>query len=304
MYGTQDGRVSFANSLVGTVQSTNISASQTSLTTSQAPIMSLNENGYSVSLSIASTNISTASIATVSNHEARAQTSAVADQTIDNKTSLVYSNAWQNVDLEYVLVSNNVKENIIVKAPSAEYSYAFFLTLDGLVPELGDDGIVILKDKTTDKTVYYMPAPYMYDAEGETSYDVEYTLAEIKNGNYILTVMADSEWINNTQRTFPVTIDPTINSTATVYDTYICSTIPDANYGYDENLLVTSIQTAFIAIQMPSLPIGATVTNANLNLSYYLVGSGDSVVLRFRQVLQHWTERSLTYIYLKIHLKN
>ena len=158
---------------------------------SQSYLMSLVENGYSVSLSLLSNN-GFESVSEVSNHELRGALYSTS-QHIDNKTSLKYSNVWKNVDLEYSLVSNDIKENIIVKAPSTEYSYSFILTLDGLAPELNAAGVIMLKDEITKEVVYYMPAPYMYDAEGKTSYEVDYSLAEIKNGNYLLNVTASSE---------------------------------------------------------------------------------------------------------------
>ena len=295
VYETENGRISFVSGLsYTTTQSSFFSASsKIPLGTSQAHVMSLSENGYSISFSLVS-NICAVSVAEVSNHETR-DVSQSTSQIIDNKTSLIYQNAWQNVDLEYLLVSNDVKENIIVKAPSTEYSYSFLLTLDGLIPEQNEAGVIMLRDEITEEVMYYMPAPYMYDAKGETSYDVNYSLVEIKNGNYLLNVTANNEWINDGGRVFPVTIDPTVKTTSAVYDTYISSSVPSGNYGFGEDLLVSSTQTSFMAINMPVLPTGATVTNATFNISYYLVGSGDSVVLRIKQILQPWTEGNLTY---------
>ena len=295
VYETENGRISFVSGLsYTTTQSSFFSASsKIPLGTSQAHVMSLSENGYSISFSLVS-NICAVSVAEVSNHETR-DVSQATSQIIDNKTSLIYQNAWQNVDLEYLLVSNDVKENIIVKAPSTEYSYSFLLTLDRLIPEQNEAGVIMLRDEITEEVMYYMPAPYMYDAKGETSYDVDYSLVEIKNGNYLLNVTANSEWINDGGRAFPVTIDPTVKTNSVVYDTYISSTVPSGNYGFGENLFVSSTQTSFVSINMPTLPTNADILYAGLCLHYYIVGSGDYANLNVKRVLQPWTEGNLSY---------
>ena len=51
----------------------------------------------------------------------------------------------------------------------------------------------------------------MTDAKGESSREVRYTLEPNGEGEYILTVTADTEWINAPERAFPVTIDPPVH---------------------------------------------------------------------------------------------
>ena len=75
-----------------------------------------------------------------------------------------------------------------------------------------------------------MPAPYMYDASDNTSNAVEYTLIEVSNGRYLLSVTADKTWINATDREFPVTIDPTIVPDTMLSDTYVSQSSPETNY--------------------------------------------------------------------------
>ena len=50
----------------------------------------------------------------------------------------------------------------------------------------------------------------MYDSVGIQSKAVRYELEYVEEYSYKLNVIADSEWINDTQREFPITIDPTI----------------------------------------------------------------------------------------------
>ena len=120
-----------------------------------------------------------------------------------------YKGIYDGIDLEYILVGNNIKENIIVNDKQEEYKYSFEIKLNKLNAELKNNEI-ILTDSDTGEKVYEIPAPYMLDANGEYSNNVEYTLTQNSKWKYTFTVTADPEWINAEERQFPVTIDPTI----------------------------------------------------------------------------------------------
>lgn len=131
-----------------------------------------------------------------------------------------YANIYDGIDLEYILVGNNIKENIIVKEKQSEYTYSFEIKLNKLNAELVNNA-VILTDSTTGEQIYEIPAPYMLDASGEYSTDVEYTLTENGKWKYTLTVTASTEWINDKERQLPVTIDPTFIENENVTDLFV-----------------------------------------------------------------------------------
>ena len=142
---------------------------------------------------------------------------------IDSATTLTkyssgvkYEDILADTDIQYVLNGGNLKENIIVKERTGEYTYTFDLALEGLVAALAEDGSVLLNDDETGDAVFIVPAGYMYDANFECSDNVYYSIEE-KDGSAALTVVADSEWINADERAFPVTIDPTIVKYQTQY---------------------------------------------------------------------------------------
>lgn len=122
-----------------------------------------------------------------------------------------YKDIYSGIDLEYILVGNNIKENIIVKEKQSEYSFSFEIKLSKLNAELENNAIV-LTDSETGEKVYEIPAPYMLDANGEYSDSVEYTLTKDSKWKYTLTVVADPSWINAEEREFPVKIDPTVTT--------------------------------------------------------------------------------------------
>ena len=133
-------------------------------------------------------------------------------------SSAVYENIEKDTDLEYCLLGNNLKENIIVREKSADYRYIFALKTKGLKLRLSEDNesLELYTERTKDdgtveqKVEFTIPAPFMYDANGESSDDVYYELEPSENGNYAFAVVASDEWINATERAFPVTIDPQI----------------------------------------------------------------------------------------------
>ncbi|MBE6673577.1 MAG: hypothetical protein E7596_00555 [Ruminococcaceae bacterium] len=134
----------------------------------------------------------------------------------------IYTNIYDGIDIEYVLVGNNIKENIIVKEKQDSYTYTFELKLNNLSAELVN-GAIILSDYDSDEQVYEIPAPYMLDANNEYSNSVEYSLVQNSKWKYTLTVTANAEWINAEEREFPVTIDPTLVSEEVDTDTFVMS---------------------------------------------------------------------------------
>ena len=130
-----------------------------------------------------------------------------------------YKGIYEGIDLEYILVGNNIKENIIVNKKQEEYTYSFEIKLSKLNATL-ENNMVLLTDSDTGEKVYEIPAPYMVDANGEYSDKVEYTLTKDSKWKYTFTVKADPEWINEEERQLPVKIDPTVTVNDNIVDTF------------------------------------------------------------------------------------
>ena len=280
------------------------------------PVFSLNENGYSISMSLVGNgNIVASNIATldatdnVSLKTPSIVTNSIARDSsngwktieeaskIDNETSVMYSNIIPNVDLEYVLVNNKVKENIIVNKRQDAYVYEFKLEVVGLYADLDMYGNIVFYDSATNTSRYTIPAPYMYDGNGELSYNVSYSLSTDVAGVYDLTVTADSEWINSSDRSWPITIDPTLAPDYAVYDAYVTSSSPSTNYGMTTYMQINSTSTALIYIDLYDLPEGATVTSAYLDVPFYHTNASQSsyTSVNAYRILGTWDETSVKY---------
>lgn len=146
---------------------------------------------------------------------------------MENTVSTVtYREALRDTDFSYQLIGRSLKENIILRKTKSSYTYRFLLQTEGLTLILDKESREILaKDPETEETIYRIPAPVMYDAAGADSTAVGYELKEAGEGEWILTIEADPEWINAKERTFPVTIDPVITTETkqSVHSTFVCS---------------------------------------------------------------------------------
>jgi len=123
--------------------------------------------------------------------------------------SVTYPNILTDTDLQYQPFSDGLKENIIVKSASAPNVFKFDLKLEGLTPELLNDGNIELKDEKTGENIFVLPKSYMFDNNHKTSNSVNMTIDKTDNPNiYTITVTADENWLKDSSTAFPVTIDP------------------------------------------------------------------------------------------------
>ena len=189
---------------------------------------------------------------------------------------VLYRDVLEDTDIEYRLEGGTLKENIVVRAPgSGSYSYTFELKLNGLTPTLEPDGSVKLTADKTGEVALVLPKGYMYDASGAASSDVAYTLTAGQGHRWLLTVTADSAWMNAPERAYPVTIDPTVVRTNhTVYsnikDCYVYEDQTDVNGSWAWMYAGYTGGKAYHSLvgirELPELPAGAVVIRATLGL--------------------------------------
>ena len=191
--------------------------------------------------------------------------------TVDKQSgAVVYKGFNQQSDLEYIVTSNSLKENIVVYKPQDEYVYSFDLDSDGLIPvEQPNGSIILVESEASQEAVFTLDAPYMYDANGAESYDIELSIKE--NGNeYVVMVEADSTWLNNSEREFPVVIDPTWSApNSKIQDVYVINgtfaNSPRSNTEIRAGRNLTNIVRSYIKLSMPTnLPTGYVLKHSTL----------------------------------------
>ncbi len=192
-------------------------------------------------------------------------------QKIKQLDKIVFEKVLNGADYEYEVTANGVKENIIVKERASAYSFPFTVNCKNVRPELDEKtGNVLFLSTETGKEEFFIPAPFMVDANGITSSSVHFELKEDRDNAISLTVIADSKWINDKNRAFPVVIDPQIQlSGNTAMTTY--SWDDGAMYSSPVHVIggtvdmSTSFGRMYMSINMPTLPRNPRIKKAYLN---------------------------------------
>ncbi len=149
-------------------------------------IFNFTEDGYTIGLELAD-GAADGSEAVIESGEPAVQTlgETVEERNaqmaaLDNLTSMVsYDSALDGADLEYTVLPNGIKEDIVVNTRQSEYSYSFILNTDNLSLVQNDDGSISLMsdDGEIPEEKYHIPAPYMIDANNRISFDASYQVA-------------------------------------------------------------------------------------------------------------------------------
>lgn len=208
-----------------------------------------------------------------------------------------YAGILSGADLQYTISPGSLKENIIVNTSQNSYNYSYELQYGELRPEINADGSISFHAETDEETIFKFSAPIMYDSNGNASDNITLTLS-----NNILTLHADSAWINDSSRAFPVTIDPTlIYSSNGIHDCYVSSLMKnicysDIQYAYVGTGLVGTRRT-YIAIPTPTLPKGSVITNAKLTYRQYscLYYNSNTINLYDLSGLNSWSYNTITW---------
>ena len=190
---------------------------------------------------------------------------------------ITFADVEPDTDYEYSVEGSGVKENIVVKKPAAVYRYPFALRCENVTARFDERAkrIAFVSNETGDE-VFFIPAPFMTDANGITSTAVNFEVKTSDNGAVLLTVTADADWMNSPKRAFPVAIDPQIklsgSSTMTTYSW-------DNEYLYNASLHTVGTSgngdgscnsnRMYIQFNMPTLPRNPRIKKGELILSQY-----------------------------------
>ena len=192
---------------------------------------------------------------------------------VENQAGAVqYRNILPSTNLEYAVTSSSVKESIVVREPQSEYKYYFDMDLDGLTPVENNDGSISLTESgDTASEIFWIEAPYMYDANSDESFAVTMSLTEVE-GKYVLAVEADKDWINAADRAFPVVIDPTLHLSGTnIDDAFVISGLQMNSLRRGKELRVgrnlTNLTRTYMKIKMPvNISTQSVIQEATLKL--------------------------------------
>ena len=131
-------------------------------------------------------------------------------------SKVLYKNIIDNIDLEYVLSFEGVKENVIIK----KYSKIDKIQFDVKSNLILKNEDKVLKAKKGKEVIFNFNVPYMKDNNGEESNEVIYSIKN-KENEQLLTILFSNKWLKSKDRKYPIIIDPTYENNTNVEDTYI-----------------------------------------------------------------------------------
>jgi RHS repeat-associated protein len=191
-----------------------------------------------------------------------------------------YEAAGGAAELQYVGLPNGLKENIVLADASAPETYRFKLDASaGVTPTLAEDGSIRFMS-ADGAPVAAMPAPVMFDdAEALAPADaVAYTLTPDAGGSWSLEVKVDPHWLEDPDRAWPVTIDPTTLVSAPELDCVIANGFTNqmcGTTGYPHLDTKASYVSSgadwfsrdLLRFNLSSIPTDASLTSATIGLN-------------------------------------
>lgn len=143
-------------------------------------------------------------------------------------------------NLKFYPQLNGIKDEIVLDSNIAQNVFSFKLTTKNCQAVLNEDATVSLISRENKESVQTFSAPFAYDSEyvegdkNEHYIDCEYTLEELDDNTYILSVIVDRQWLESESTVYPVTIDPTTSNISNTKDAGVYGKYPNNNYGNEQ----------------------------------------------------------------------
>ena len=217
---------------------------------------------------------------------------------------LVYADVFPNVDIEYILDSVNLKENIVLKKSGAQNEFVAQYNIGELTATQVDEQNIELRDEQG-KTIFCISAPYMFDAAGQTSNAVSLDILSEADGVLRVKITADKAWLDDEARVYPVKVDPNILEAVQSFDQDATAIYKSATYpggslviGNDKGTTYSKAK-AYVKFSLPTLGSGDVVTSGMLCMSQYSstygfsAGDVTSLQVNVYKVTSSWTGSSV-----------
>ena len=216
---------------------------------------------------------------------------------------LSYAEVYAGTTVTYDLSGSRLKESVILSAYDAGlWGYRYTLSAGDLTPVLREDGSIDLQDGA-EETVMRLNAPFLIDAAGATSCDVQVHLTQAGTG-YTLSYYLPRTWLADPARTWPVVLDPVVqpagdisniqditvaqNPTADCDDT----NDPTLTCGYRGGNGAMRVYLRYKTL--PTLTASQVVVNATVCL-YATSGTSTATGIGVHKVTEAWNSSTTSY---------
>ncbi len=145
-------------------------------------------------------------------------------------TRLLYQDVFEDVDLYLGATAEGIKDDLVLRSPSARTAFEFPLIVpQGVTPVPSDDGGVRLVDAGGDVVASVRPG-FMYDSSVDPAHGgpamstaVYYTVARSGQGGWTLRMALNEAWLGDPERVWPVTVDPLAGVGSAADDLFVSS---------------------------------------------------------------------------------
>ena len=223
-------------------------------------------------------------------------------------SEMLYENIYDNIDLQCLVNSLGVKENFIIKSKNVNNEFVIQYKINNLNAVQKNEREISLTDKNG-KEVYIIEAPYMTDSAGNGSSDVSVKITNQKNNKLTVTLSYDKSWLEDDERVFPVTLDPTFTTSQKWNKTscaYVDNSNPNTSYGYGSDTGYTGtvyvgtygsgMYRTYIKLnELPKLNKGDIVVSAQLNMHLYQNSFYDDMYIGAYPVTSDWSQKTITW---------
>lgn len=134
-----------------------------------------------------------------------------------NENHKVYKNIYTDVDVDYSLLKNKLKETIILNSESSQKEFTVDYYLENLTPNQTDTKTIELLNKNQ-KCVYTISAPKMFDSAGKSCENLNFEIVSSKEKKLKLKIICDKSWLEEKERVYPIFVDPDYTDEAFEYN--------------------------------------------------------------------------------------
>ncbi|MFR1063289.1 DNRLRE domain-containing protein, partial [Intestinibacter bartlettii] len=220
-----------------------------------------------------------------------------------------YEDRNSNNIYEYISQDNGIKENLVIKERPESNVFKYEVTVDNslIAKKCETEESIIFNDKETGETKASIDVPFMNDKTGKAySEDIIYNIEKSEENKYILTMTLSEDYLNDKDRVYPVTVDPSITWTgdSNLIDTYILSNSKYADMNF-YNSGTTAFPIGYTSSMgtcrslIRSLDLLDTVKNKyveSATLTMYETSSCDkNMTVNAYRIIDSWTKKNVTW---------
>ncbi|MGL4485197.1 MAG: DNRLRE domain-containing protein [Anaerovoracaceae bacterium] len=220
----------------------------------------------------------------------------------------VYEIAESGAKFEYTSSDIGVKEEVVLNEQPESNIIKYQLRLNDLIAKKDEKtGGIIFLDKETEEEVAGISAANMNDASRKAySEKLNYELEDGKaEGEYLITLTIDENYLKAEERQYPVTIDPTVTwkGSSEMWDAYVCngSAYQKTNF-YSSSITQMAIgggSQGTFRTYMKFLDLKTTLAGRNVisaNLKIIQTGGGQSgQTIKALRAADTWSAGSITW---------